>query len=186
MKGPETDQREKRLSSHVISVEVSNICVVPCRLHTDQKIGRKLRCDGTRPSCWNCKSRDDQICVYQNHPRRRGPGKAPKGSRKKKSEVGTSASNDGSQRYSTSEDDFDLPMQRQPQTQLPPMFPHPPTLPQGGLIMPSSRMHDLAFSQEQDRLQQRYARRGTRNPEDEDAEDSVHSAHHHSHPDDPF
>lgn len=44
--------------------------------------GRKLRCDGTRPSCSNCATRSLE-CKYQDHPRRRGPGKAPKGSRKK-------------------------------------------------------------------------------------------------------
>ncbi|KAG1751133.1 hypothetical protein EDB19DRAFT_1903991 [Suillus lakei] len=47
--------------------------------------GRKLRCDGTKPSCANCSTRTLD-CVYEDHPRRRGPGKAPKGSRTKKSE----------------------------------------------------------------------------------------------------
>ncbi|KAG1906717.1 uncharacterized protein F5891DRAFT_1003543 [Suillus fuscotomentosus] len=47
--------------------------------------GRKLRCDGTKPSCANCSTRTLK-CVYKDHPRRRGPGKAPKGSRTKKSE----------------------------------------------------------------------------------------------------
>ncbi|KAJ7600634.1 hypothetical protein C8J56DRAFT_1074026 [Mycena floridula] len=40
--------------------------------------GRKLRCDGKKPKCYNCKGRDEQDCVYQTHARRRGPGKAPK------------------------------------------------------------------------------------------------------------
>ncbi|KAL4069945.1 hypothetical protein V8B97DRAFT_1967137 [Scleroderma yunnanense] len=44
--------------------------------------GRKLRCDGTKPSCSNCSTRS-LVCKYQDHPRRRGPGKAPKGLRKK-------------------------------------------------------------------------------------------------------
>ncbi|KAG1715727.1 hypothetical protein ID866_1443 [Astraeus odoratus] len=44
--------------------------------------GRKLRCDGTKPSCSNCATRS-LACKYQDHPRRRGPGKAPKGSREK-------------------------------------------------------------------------------------------------------
>ncbi|KAG2066482.1 hypothetical protein BDR04DRAFT_68947 [Suillus decipiens] len=43
--------------------------------------GRKLRCDGTKPSCANCSTRTLK-CVYKDHPRRRGPGKAPKGSKK--------------------------------------------------------------------------------------------------------
>ncbi|KAG2153102.1 uncharacterized protein EDB93DRAFT_1102843 [Suillus bovinus] len=47
--------------------------------------GRKLRCDGTKPSCANCSTRTLK-CVYKDHPRRRGPGKAPKGSRTKKSD----------------------------------------------------------------------------------------------------
>jgi len=42
--------------------------------------GRKLRCDGSKPSCSNCATRS-LVCKYQDHPRRRGPGKAPKGSR---------------------------------------------------------------------------------------------------------
>ncbi|OAX42840.1 hypothetical protein K503DRAFT_766359 [Rhizopogon vinicolor AM-OR11-026] len=48
--------------------------------------GRKLRCDGTKPSCANCSTRTLE-CKYEDHPRRRGPGKAPKGSRTKKSET---------------------------------------------------------------------------------------------------
>ncbi|KAG2129464.1 hypothetical protein DEU56DRAFT_817203 [Suillus clintonianus] len=47
--------------------------------------GRKLRCDGSKPSCANCFTRKLN-CEYKDHPRRRGPGKAPKGSRTKKSE----------------------------------------------------------------------------------------------------
>ncbi|KAF8558244.1 hypothetical protein OG21DRAFT_1405418, partial [Imleria badia] len=46
-------------------------------------VGRKLRCDGGRPRCSNCETRS-LACQYQEHPRRRGPGKAPKGSRGKK------------------------------------------------------------------------------------------------------
>lgn len=62
--------------------------------------GRKLRCDGTKPSCANCSTRTLN-CEYEDHPRRRGPGKAPKGSRIKKSEgkgrrkKGTKASDEG-------------------------------------------------------------------------------------------
>ncbi|KIJ62640.1 hypothetical protein HYDPIDRAFT_168998 [Hydnomerulius pinastri MD-312] len=48
--------------------------------------GRKLRCDGSKPCCSNCATRS-LACQYQDHPRRRGPGKAPKGSRTKKSEA---------------------------------------------------------------------------------------------------
>ncbi|KAF5369336.1 hypothetical protein D9758_002739 [Tetrapyrgos nigripes] len=49
--------------------------------------GRKLRCDGMRPSCSNCVSRENQVCHYQLFPKRRGPGKAPKGTRAKKRKV---------------------------------------------------------------------------------------------------
>lgn len=45
--------------------------------------GRKLRCNGTKPSCYNCTVRKFE-CEYVPIQRRRGPGKAPKGSRSKK------------------------------------------------------------------------------------------------------
>ncbi|KAH9947587.1 hypothetical protein B0H21DRAFT_322769 [Amylocystis lapponica] len=43
--------------------------------------GRKLRCDGRRPTCKNCFTRNN-VCVYANAPRRRGPGKNRRGTRK--------------------------------------------------------------------------------------------------------
>ncbi|KAK7048405.1 hypothetical protein R3P38DRAFT_2869163 [Favolaschia claudopus] len=45
---------------------------------------RKLKCDGGRPLCSNCFNRNNTICEYDPHPKRRGPGKAAKGSRPKK------------------------------------------------------------------------------------------------------
>ncbi|GLB38336.1 putative TRAFAC class TrmE-Era-EngA-EngB-Septin- like GTPase superfamily, septin GTPase family protein [Lyophyllum shimeji] len=45
--------------------------------------GRKLRCNGAKPSCSNCTVRRFQ-CEYVPVQRRRGPGKAPKGSKSKK------------------------------------------------------------------------------------------------------
>ncbi|KIK52070.1 hypothetical protein GYMLUDRAFT_373199 [Collybiopsis luxurians FD-317 M1] len=100
--------------------------------------GRKLRCDGTRPSCWNCRSRENQSCVYQSHPRRRGPGKAPKGQRRKK--AADASVSDPEQRSRLSErygDDFDMgPGMGQ---QLPSIS-FPPSLPQAGLILPLPRM----------------------------------------------
>jgi len=45
--------------------------------------GRKLRCNGTKPSCYNCTIRKFE-CEYVPTQRRRGPGKAPKGSRSKR------------------------------------------------------------------------------------------------------
>jgi hypothetical protein len=50
-----------------------------CHLFT----GRKLRCDTSRPSCGNC-TRRVLTCEYVEFPRRRGPGRAPKGTRSKK------------------------------------------------------------------------------------------------------
>ncbi|KAH9854644.1 hypothetical protein C2E23DRAFT_902065 [Lenzites betulinus] len=38
---------------------------------------RKLRCDGQRPSCANCRKRAHP-CTYESQPKRRGPGKAPR------------------------------------------------------------------------------------------------------------
>lgn len=45
--------------------------------------GRKLRCNGAKPSCYNCTVRKFD-CEYVSTQRRRGPGKAPKGSRSRK------------------------------------------------------------------------------------------------------
>jgi Fungal Zn(2)-Cys(6) binuclear cluster domain len=46
-------------------------------------IGRKLRCGGEKPKCKACLKRN-QSCEYNPYPRRRGPGKAPKGTKSKK------------------------------------------------------------------------------------------------------
>ncbi|KAH9065537.1 hypothetical protein EDB87DRAFT_1820109 [Lactarius vividus] len=43
--------------------------------------GRKLGCSGDRPKCKACIKRKEE-CIYAPAPRRRGPGKAPRGSRK--------------------------------------------------------------------------------------------------------
>ena len=43
--------------------------------------GRKLGCSGDRPKCKACVKRKGE-CTYAPAPRRRGPGKAPRGSRK--------------------------------------------------------------------------------------------------------
>ncbi|KAJ7789323.1 hypothetical protein B0H14DRAFT_2944933 [Mycena olivaceomarginata] len=45
--------------------------------------GRKLKCDGNKPRCSNCYNRRE-VCEYVDRPKRRGPGKAAKGSRAKK------------------------------------------------------------------------------------------------------
>lgn len=44
-------------------------------------VARKLKCDGQTPWCGNCHRRK-LPCKYALYPRRRGPGKAPKGSKK--------------------------------------------------------------------------------------------------------
>ncbi|PPQ87859.1 hypothetical protein CVT24_004898 [Panaeolus cyanescens] len=43
--------------------------------------GRKLRCNGERPACYNCSIRKAEKCEYVPVQRRRGPGRAPRGSR---------------------------------------------------------------------------------------------------------
>ena len=45
------------------------------------KLGRKLKCDGQYPICGNCQKRR-LACDYAPYPKRRGPGKAPKGQKK--------------------------------------------------------------------------------------------------------
>ncbi|KAH9922837.1 uncharacterized protein BXZ73DRAFT_104068 [Epithele typhae] len=44
---------------------------------------RKLRCDGQKPSCANCRKRSNP-CTYEAQPKRRGPGKTPRGSSRKR------------------------------------------------------------------------------------------------------
>ncbi|KAI0365744.1 hypothetical protein BV20DRAFT_720075 [Pilatotrama ljubarskyi] len=55
---------------------------------------RKLRCDGQKPSCANCRKRSHP-CTYEQQPKRRGPGKTPRGSssrrRTRSSAAGSSA-----------------------------------------------------------------------------------------------
>lgn len=147
-------------------------------------VGRKLKCDGRHPACSNCSVRGRQsLCVYQLHPRRRGPGKAPRGQRKKKSIAASNRDNfstSGSRASASNEysgDDFDpIGAELQQQQQLPPIVPYyPPFLPQGGLILPSSRMPEQGSSQlppqsqdDQDRSPTRYPRRGTIKREDDD------------------
>ncbi|KAF9241117.1 hypothetical protein BU15DRAFT_73596 [Melanogaster broomeanus] len=67
---------------HERKTKVSRKIYVAC----DFCRGRKLRCDGAKPCCSNCETRS-LACKYQDHPRRRGPGKAPKGTRSKKTET---------------------------------------------------------------------------------------------------
>lgn len=52
--------------------------------------GRKLGCSGERPKCKTCMKRRGE-CIYAPAPRRRGPGKAPRGSRKLAKGRGTGA-----------------------------------------------------------------------------------------------
>jgi len=61
----------------VAPMPACNIALMP----TD--VGRKLRCNGAKPSCYNCTVRKFQ-CEYVPVQRRRGPGKAPKGTKTKK------------------------------------------------------------------------------------------------------
>lgn len=76
---------------HAISAKVCNINHLIITLRwpisiTNQHcplLERKLRCSNERPQCKNCEQRQRE-CLY-GEPRRRGPGKAPRGSRPKKS-----------------------------------------------------------------------------------------------------
>ena len=52
--------------------------------------GRKLGCSGERPKCRTCLKRGG-VCEYEATARRRGPGKAPRGSRKLAKGRGASA-----------------------------------------------------------------------------------------------
>jgi hypothetical protein len=61
---------------HIPPIRILHIAI-PCLL------GRKLRCDGVRPTCSHCVMRG-LMCAYAEFPKRRGPGKAPRGSRAKK------------------------------------------------------------------------------------------------------
>ncbi len=61
--------------SVAVSVDVKKVAVI---YSMQVMLGRKLRCDGARPSCMNCTARDNRPCVYQSTPKRRGPGKNPK------------------------------------------------------------------------------------------------------------
>jgi len=71
-------------------------------LLTPRYAGRKLKCDGMRPKCKNCRERH-LICEYPANVKRRGPGKAPKGSRSRKRGpmISASASKSGKGRPST-------------------------------------------------------------------------------------
>ncbi|KAF7346373.1 Gtp binding protein [Mycena sanguinolenta] len=53
-------------------------------LLNDLPAARKLKCDGNRPACSNCLSRFKDDCKYEKEVKRRGPGKAAKGSRAQK------------------------------------------------------------------------------------------------------
>ncbi|KAH7885220.1 hypothetical protein F5I97DRAFT_1928628 [Phlebopus sp. FC_14] len=81
-RGVETEERKTKVAQKIY------VACDFCR-------GRKLRCDGTKPRCSNCATRS-LACRYQDHPRRRGPGKAPKGS-KKTGGKGRTAKKDGSE-----------------------------------------------------------------------------------------
>lgn len=49
---------------------------------------RKLRCDGLRPSCSNCHKRS-KVCTYEQQPKRRGPGKTPRATTRRRARHAT-------------------------------------------------------------------------------------------------
>ncbi|TCD62680.1 hypothetical protein EIP91_006573 [Steccherinum ochraceum] len=74
--GPESEAAEDDDSSPRPK-KVSKKTAIACNFCR----GRKLKCDGQTPTCRNCDKRS-LPCEYALFPRRRGPGKAPKGSKK--------------------------------------------------------------------------------------------------------
>ncbi|KAJ8082373.1 hypothetical protein PM082_008228 [Marasmius tenuissimus] len=77
---------------------------------------RRIRCDGNRPSCFQCRSREDQVCIYDVAPRRRGPGKANKGSR------GTKPKNGYVERSRQHDEDENTVGSRTEISELPPQY----------------------------------------------------------------
>ncbi|KAI0770251.1 hypothetical protein C8Q74DRAFT_1218649 [Fomes fomentarius] len=55
---------------------------------------RKLRCDGQKPSCANCRKRSHP-CTYEQQPKRRGPGKTPRGSSRRRGRQATAPAGGG-------------------------------------------------------------------------------------------
>lgn len=86
-------QRKARGSAkwtrRVLPVNFANVSCFSRQVLTSLKrgilivTGRKLRCGGRKPICNNCESRNEE-CEYKLEPKRRGPGKAPKGSKSKR------------------------------------------------------------------------------------------------------
>ena len=58
-------------------------------------VARKLRCDGQKPSCANCRKRSHP-CTYEQEPKRRGPGKTPRGSSRRRGRQGAAPPAGGS------------------------------------------------------------------------------------------
>ena len=65
--------------------------------------GRKLKCDGEKPRCKNCFERRFE-CKYPTFQRRRGPGKAPKGSRARKRAAALASTSAGGSNASPGKD----------------------------------------------------------------------------------
>ena len=72
--------------------------------------GRKLKCDGQIPTCSNCSKRR-LACQYAPYPKRRGPGKAPKGQRKQQSHKSAGPSSSG---YTSATSEQDVRPQARP------------------------------------------------------------------------
>lgn len=61
--------------------------------------GRKIRCDGAKPMCYNCTQRSTGICEYDSVPKRRGPDRLP-GSRQRPAKTEKQNNDDGSEQSS--------------------------------------------------------------------------------------
>ncbi|KAI0755017.1 hypothetical protein C8Q80DRAFT_1216783 [Daedaleopsis nitida] len=75
-KGIESASSESSEHTHAPKSKKTLIACHFCR-------ARKLRCDGQKPSCANCRKRNNP-CTYEQEPKRRGPGKTPRGSTRRR------------------------------------------------------------------------------------------------------
>ncbi|KAI0661927.1 hypothetical protein C8Q70DRAFT_1043176 [Cubamyces menziesii] len=76
---PQAESTTSSSSEHATQAPKSKKTLIACHFCR----ARKLRCDGQKPSCANCRKRNHP-CTYEQQPKRRGPGKTPRGSSRKR------------------------------------------------------------------------------------------------------
>ncbi|KAH8825358.1 hypothetical protein DL96DRAFT_1712355 [Flagelloscypha sp. PMI_526] len=141
--GEDYGDEEDRLSRRVPKMKKVQVACNFCR--------GKLRCDGSRPSCHNCATRGMR-CEYVDVLKRRGPGKAPKGSRPKKRPSSTPQDERIERKHSASPtaipQEYSRPVfdiyrpPRSPPTMPGPVYSHP----QAGRYGPAPTISDFPFS----------------------------------------